>query len=127
MKILLPPPAQAPLVLMKAKNTYKVWHEILIHVKRIDRYTIGIRIDDVFLVFLEHLFRTSFASNKLEKLSFVSSSIANSDLLKFLLQIAWEHEILDNKHYGVLMLSLDEVGRMLGGWKRQIENKTPAQ
>ena len=121
-----PSPAQAPLVLVKTKETYKVWHEMLAHVKRIDRYTIGIRTDDVFLILLEHLFRASFSSSKLEKLSFISSSIAQCDLLKFLLQITWEHAILDNKHYGVLMLSLDEIGRMLGGWKRQIENKTPA-
>jgi hypothetical protein len=44
-------------------------------------------------------------------------------LLKFFLQIAWEHKVVDHKQYSTLILNLDEVGRMLGGWKKDIQER----
>ncbi len=95
--------------------------------KRVDRYTIGAKIDDIFLSLLEFIFRGCFAYDKFEKLSLVSQAIAKSDLLKFFLQISWEHKVIDHKNYGTLILLLDEVGRMLGGWKKSLAEKTPAK
>ncbi|MFZ2521922.1 MAG: four helix bundle protein [Minisyncoccia bacterium] len=77
----------------------------------------------MFLSLLELIFRACFAYDKFEKLSLVSQAIGKDDLLKFFLQIAWEHKIIDNKQYGVLILNLDEVGRMLGGWKKDIQER----
>lgn len=74
----------------------------------------------------ELIFRACFAYDKFEKLSLVSQAIAKSDLLKFFLQIGWEHKMIDHKSYGALiLLLLDEVGRMLGGWKKSLGDKTP--
>jgi hypothetical protein len=114
-------------VLLRAKETYQRWHAHLEHISRIDRNTLGVRIDDTFLSLLELIFRACFAADKFEKASTVSGAIAKSDILKFLLQVAWEGKILDHKLYGELLLDLDEVGRMLGGWKRALSNKTPAR
>ena len=72
---------------------------------------------------LEFIFRACFAYDKFEKLSLVSQAIAKNDLLKFFLQIGWEQKIVDHKQYGSLILLLDEVGRMLGGWKKDIQEK----
>ncbi len=57
----------------------------------------------------------------------VSNAIAKSDILKFFLQLAWEGKTLDHALYGKLLLDLDEIGRMLGGWKRTLSSKTPAK
>lgn len=97
----------------------------MVNIKRIDRYTIGTKVDDVFLLLLENIFRASFAYDKFEKLSFVSKTIAGCDLLRFLLQIVWEQKIIDNKIFGAIILKLEEIGRMLGGWKKDTERKTP--
>lgn len=116
-----------PLVLVRAKDAYTVWHTHLVKVNRVDRYTIGARIDDIFLSLLEILFRATFAPDKFEKLSLVSQAIGKSDLLKFFLQIGWERKVLDHTTYGKLILLLDEMGRMLGGWKKNVQEKTPAK
>lgn len=79
------PPLHIPPVLIRAKETYQSWHKNLVHVKRIDRYTIGERIDDTFISFLECTFRAGFAGDKFEKLSLLSIGIGKCDLLKFLL------------------------------------------
>ena len=120
-------PPTIPLVLVRAKEVYRLWHGSIINLKRVDRYTLGAKIDDVFTLLLELIFRACFAYDKFEKLSLVSQAIAKSDLLKFFLQLGWEHAIIDHKRYGEFILLLDEVGRMLGGWKKSIEDKTPAR
>ena len=119
------PPPTIPLVLVRAKEAYQLWHNSIVNLKRIDRYTIGAKVDNIFVSLLEFIFSGCFAYNKFEKLSLVSQAIAKSDLLKFFLQLSWEHKALDHKSYGTLILLLDEVGRMLGGWKKNLENKTP--
>lgn len=117
------PPA-VPLVLVRAKAAYQLWHKYLVNLKRLDRYTIGFKIDETFLSLLEFIFRACFAYDKFEKLSLLSQAIGKSDLLKFSLQIGWEQTIIDQKNYGVLILNLDEIGRQLGAWKKSVQEKT---
>jgi len=120
-----PPPAQAPLVLVKAKEVYRLWHDHMVNLKRFDRLTLGAKIDGIFLSILELIFRACFAYDKFEKLSLVSQAIGKNDLLKFFLQIGWEHKMLNHEQYGQFILCLDEIGRMLGGWKKSLGGKTP--
>lgn len=114
-------------MLVKAKEVYRLWHKNLVNLNRLDRYTVGARTDDAFLSFLELIFRASFAHDKFEKLSLVSQAAGKGDILKFFLQICWEQKIISHGNYGFFMLSLDEIGRMLGGWKRSLQEKTPAK
>jgi len=43
------------------------------------------------------------------------------------MQLAWESQLLTTEQYSVTLVDLEEVGRMLWGWKRGIESKTLAQ
>ena len=121
------PPQQIPLVLVQAKRAYTLWHRHIQNLRQIDRDTIGNRIDDIFLSLLQLIFKACFAYDKFEKLSLVSQAVGMCDLLKFILQISWEQKILNHKQYGEQILLLDEVGRMLGGWKRSLADKTPTK
>jgi hypothetical protein len=49
--------------------------------------------------------------------------------VKFFLQLAWENKCIQNEKYLALSEQLEEVGRMIGGWKKGIEAKikTPAK
>jgi hypothetical protein len=42
------------------------------------------------------------------------------------LQLAWDIRAIDTKKYIHLSEHLAEVGRMLGGWRKGLESKTPA-
>ena len=53
--------------------------------------------------------------------------ISRVDLLKLLLQLAWEIRALDTQKYATLGEALQEVGRMLGGWKKGLEIKNSSQ
>ncbi len=44
-------------------------------------------------------------------------------MLKFFLQLSWEIKALDTKKYSVLSEKIDEIGKMIGGWHRQLTVK----
>ena len=70
---------------------------------------------------IEYIFIASHLP-KNQKLPYLQKASAKLDLLKFFLQISWEIKSLDNKKYIILFEHLDEIGRMLGGWQRQLLN-----
>jgi len=76
-------------------------------------------------LFTETIETTLSASrlNREQKLAFVQKASAKLDLLKFFLRLAWEIKALDNKKYLTLSERLDEIGRMLGGWLKQLTTK----
>lgn len=112
-------------VVLKLKDSYGLWQEYLIHFPKANRFTLGSKIDDIFLHAIEYCFLASYSAHA-EKIVLVDRCIARVDLLKLLLQLAWEMEALDTKKYVHLSEHLAEVGRMLGGWRKQLQNKTPA-
>ena len=77
-----------------------------------------------FLDSIECCFLASYApkDTKIESLNRVISRV---DLLKLLLQLAWDVRALDNKKFTHLGKLLSEVGKMLGGWKKNLQTKTP--
>ena len=83
------------------------------------------KIDGLLLDTLELLFVASYLG-KGEKLPLLHRAQSKLDILKFFLQIGWELKVLDTKKYAELSQALEEIGRMLGGWKRGLESKTPA-
>ena len=98
-----------------------IWLDIVTHIPKSARYTIGTRIENKFLDLLELSYITYFSkrTNKLEK---ISKCIFVLDTLKFLISVAWEGKLISNKQYEKIALKLDEAGKMLGGWKNSLNN-----
>ncbi len=111
-------------VVLKLKDTYNIWQAYLSSFPKTNRYTIGSKIDILFLEAIEYAFLASYTHTE-EKRLFLNKSISKIDLVKLLLQLSWEIKALDNKKYAHLAERFAEIGKMLGGWKRQLLNKTP--
>lgn len=125
----LPPPnafASSLPIVHKATEAYKLWNGFLDTFPRLSRFTLGIKIDTVFTETIELLFLAGYTS-KPQKLLIVQRAATKLDALKFFLNIAWELKALDNKKYIRLSEPLVEVGKMLGGWRKQLESNTPAE
>lgn len=116
------PPARLLPLLQRLKTAYRLWYDIVPHIPKLHRYTFGRKIDTLFLESLEILFRAQYAKPE-QKLQHLVAATGKLDLLKFFLQIGWENKLVDNKKYLALSAELDEIGRMLGGWKRGLETK----
>jgi hypothetical protein len=109
-------------VVLKLKDIYGVWQQYLPNFPKANRFTLGSKIDDIFLNAIEYCFLASYSRDS-EKLTLVDRSISRVDLLKLMLQLAWETKTLDNKKYIHITGLLSETGRMLGGWRRQLIGK----
>ena len=108
------------------KSVYLVWHKIHVILPQINRYTLGNRIDKLFIEIIENIATASFLAKE-EKVPYVRLSIRKLDTLKILLMILWEIKSIENNKYISLSIPLEEIGRMLGGWIKGIESKPPAK
>ena len=79
----------------------------------------GAKIDSLFTETLELIYTAGHLPRE-NKLPYIQKAIGKLDLLKFFLQISWEVKALDNRKYITISEPLNEVGRMLGGWYKQL-------
>ena len=111
-------------VIEHAVAVYKLWYEYRGDFPKAARYVLGDKIDSLFVQLLELLLVANY-QNKTDKLPTIRSAVRRMDVLKFFLRIAWEIGALENKRYALLSEKADALGRMIGGWKKGLETKTP--
>jgi len=94
---------------------------IVAHIPKGQRYTIGVRVENKLLDLSELAYITYFTpkETRLEK---ITECILVLDTLKFLVHITWEAKLISHKHYEEIGQKLEEVGRMFGGWKKNLEH-----
>lgn len=90
------------------------------HIPKSARYTIGTRIENKFLDLLE-LTYIAYFTEKEKKSEKLSECILVLDTLKFFLTVAWEAKLISNNQFEDIVRKLEEVGRMLGGWKKNLD------
>jgi hypothetical protein len=91
------------------------------HMPRGARFTIGNRIENKLLDLLE-LTYISYFTEKDKKSAKLSECILTLDTLKFLIAVAWEGKVISNRHCEEISIKLEEVGRMFGGWKKKLNS-----
>ena len=118
---LSPPPRQFKIlpVLEKAKSAYLLWYQYYSVLPKTHRYSLGEKIDKIFVDMIEAVITANFLSPK-EKEPFVKFAIRKLDTLKIFLMILWETKSLNDKKYLALSVKIDEIGKMLGGWQGQL-------
>lgn len=99
-----------------------MWFEYFQKLPKTHRYTLGLRIDNLFVEIIESLSSASF-SKSLEKQSFINLAIRKNDTLKILMMVLWETKSIDDKKYILLSMQLDELGKMLGGWISHLQKQ----
>lgn len=108
-------------ILNRVKEGYLIWISITPHIAKGARYTIGSRIENIFLDLLEISY-TAYFTEKEKKGEKISKCILLLDTLKFLISVAWEGKLISNAHCEQVALKLEEVGKMFGGWKKSWNN-----
>jgi hypothetical protein len=118
-------------LLHNIKTVYLLWFTYYQELPKTHRYTLGGRIDALFIEIIEMTTVASFTP-KAEKIPYVRTAIRKLDTAKILLLVLWESKSLDNKKYLALSEKLEEIGKMLGGWYGQLNkqnspNMTPGE
>ena len=82
------------------------------------RFTFSNRMDNLALDIVEDLVEARYTHRKADRLKGVNLKL---ERLRVLLRISHELGFLPHKSYEFAMRSLNDVGRMLGGWIKQQE------
>ena len=91
---------------------------------RSERFGIGDRIDVLWLDLLDSLRKAAYAPIN-QKLSALEEAIRAVDVVRFFIQVAWESELMAQSHFISLGKDVEEIGRMVGGWKKGLLTKNP--
>lgn len=102
-----------------------LWHTFLPHLPRLTRYTMGVKIDNLFIELLEITLTAKYAKKE-DKLIFLETLSRKLDNLKFFVTLLWEAKGLETNKYGQLSQKLVSVGKMTGKWLALFKKETPA-
>lgn len=83
------------------------------------------KIDGLFGEVLEYILLAGYSA-KSQKLPIVQRATTKLDAVNFFLNVAWELKALDNQKYIRISEPLTEIGKMLGGWRKQLQNEAPS-
>ncbi len=93
------------------------------NIERIARFGLGLKIDNLFLDLLE-LLRKSIYTPIDKKIILLGAASEKIDAIRFFMQILWENKLCPNKQYISIETEIQNLGRMVGGWKKGLISKT---
>lgn len=98
-----------------------MWHSYFVHLPRLTRYTLGIKIDNLFTDLIAITLTAQYAKRE-QKLTMLLQLTQKLDHLKYFTTILWETKGLESSKYSQLAKKLNDAGTMLGGWIRKLES-----
>jgi len=80
------------------------------------RFSIAVRLENHFLEFLEKL---TIANHRKVKLPLLQTADEELIAVRLLIRLSHDTKFINTTSYEFASRSLDEIGRMLGGWLKQ--------
>ena len=111
-----------PIVISKEKEAYQYWQVLHRNFPKTERFSLGQKISQTFLEVLELTFTASYLSFE-QKIVLLTKASSRLDILKFFVQLAWEGKLISTEKYIELSKKLEEIGRMIGGWRKGLLQK----
>lgn len=107
-------------------DTYAEWNQILVKFPKVQRYTLGETCSRHILLSIELVLVAASITTPMDKLKKLKEVSAKVDLLKLLVRLAKDCKCLTNERYLKVESQLNDVGKMLGGWMKHLENTKSA-
>ena len=82
---------------------------------RSQKYLVGDRIQTAAMDVLDHLIEAAYSRDKLALLNRANLQL---EKLRYLFRLAFDLKIMDMRRYEISARALDEIGRMVGGWRK---------
>lgn len=106
----------------KLLETYVYWQNNTKHIPKILRYSMGVKIDNLFAEIVELVSVATFTPLD-KRYPFVNKANVRNDVLKFMLHALFELKGLKENTFIDISLKTEEIGRLLYGWKNNIERQ----
>lgn len=80
------------------------------------RFVLAQQIENAMLAIIQLIAKANMERDKRETLREVDIQLS---MAKLLIRISHDLNLLSHRHYGQISMRLNEVGRLLGGWRKQ--------
>lgn len=111
---------EIPLV-KKLYELYKTFYKYSALFPKKDRYALGVKCEMHIIATLELILETVSAS-RAEKMVLIKKANVKFDALKLFIRLLKDIAVIDAKKYIELEKQIQEIGRMIGGWQRSLNN-----
>ena len=85
------------------------------------KYTLGDRISNLVLDLLERYVEAYYSGNRQAKMNLLIQNNLKLERLRFLIRLAHDYRLFSNQRFGYICAKTDEVGKMNGGWIKQLQ------
>ena len=106
----------------KLGECYLAWHKQATKLPKPDRFTLGVRVENLMLDLIE-LILLAKSKTATSQLLILNKADLKLQTLKLMVRIAHEARALSDIAYAKHEERLLEIGCLVGGWLKQIQNK----
>lgn len=106
-------------VFQKSYDLYKGLHGLISKYPKGDRFSLGEKTKEQILELIEAITKAGHAKKEW-KTPQIEQAIVKLELIKIFVRLGYDTHCLNEKQYVVIQERIQEIGRMLGGWKRSI-------
>jgi hypothetical protein len=107
-------------VLKKSYELYKTFHEYRKVISKSDRFTIFERSEDLIIDIIELSNEAGYGRGN-NKIAILDRASVKLNTLRLFIRLMKDTTSFDFKKYTTLQATIDEIGRMLGGWIRSVK------
>lgn len=112
-----------PPVIEHSKSIYKKWLVIERNLPKCERYGLGQKINLLFIDLLDILQKASFSPINSKTILLIDAQ-SKIDSLRFFIQFSWELKLIPNNQFTLIGDEIENIGRMIGGWRNDLISKT---
>jgi len=87
------------------------------------KFTLGDRITNLVLDLLERLIEAYYTTNHDSKINLLYKNNLQLERMRFLIRLAHDFKLFSNQRFGYISSLIDEIGKMNGGWLKQLRQE----
>ena len=115
--------AEKETIVSKTYDLVKYLMPVINRFPRDYKFTLGDRINNHVLDLLEQYVAAYYTGKALSKVEILTKNNLQLERLRFLIRLAHDFKLFSNQRYGYISGLVDEIGKMTGGWIKQLRHK----
>ena len=97
---------------------FLVWVKAVIQkFAKVHKYSLGIQLENETIELIKQIIRANFKQGNKKEL--IEECFVRYEMIKVLIRLSKDYKLLTIKQYEFASKELDEIGRLLGGWRRR--------
>lgn len=109
-------------IIQKTYDLYRDLHGLQKTVPKMERHSLWQKVETTTLDALETLLKTGYLPHE-KRAEYLIRASVQIDMLRLFIRLSFDIKAINQKSYVALQESVDEIGRMLGGWIKSLKQR----